>query len=105
MTNLKNKVSETASQMKNAVTETVDKVGHAASEAVHKADRALTDMARKAVGLGVETIGEVNEVKEVATPIAAKPQNGAPAAGDQAKTTNSGQKIKAPREKVKKAVN
>jgi hypothetical protein len=102
MVNLKNKVGETASHMKNAVTETVDKVGHAASETVHKVDHALTDMARKAVGLGVET---VDKLKEVANPIAAKPQNGAPVAGDQAKTTKMDQKIKASREKPKKTVN
>jgi hypothetical protein len=102
MINLKNKGSETAGHMKNAVTETVDKVDHAASEAVHKGAHALTDMARKAVGLGVESI---DKLKEVANHIAAEPQNGAPAARDQAKTTNPGQKIKAPRGKAKKAVN
>jgi hypothetical protein len=102
MASLKNKVSETASHMKNAVTETVDKVGHAASEAVHKGDHALSDMARKAVGLGVETI---DKLKEVANHVAAKPQNGAAAAGDEGKATSPGQKAKGPRDKTKKAVN
>ena len=99
MNKIKSKVSETAGHKKNAVTKTVDKVGHAASEAVHKGDHPLTDMARKAVGLGVETI---DKLKEVVHHIVAQPQNGASAAGDQA---NAAQKTKVAREKAKKAAN
>jgi hypothetical protein len=36
VTNLKNKVAETADHVKNAVKETATKVGHAASEAADK---------------------------------------------------------------------
>ena len=100
MINLKNKVSQTAEHVKHAVTEAADSVGHAASEAVHKGEHALTDMARKAVGLGVETI---DKLKGVAADVAAKPQEGAPAAADGA--TNAGRKIKVARQKSKKALN
>ena len=54
MTNLKDKVAETAEQVKHAVTETADKVGHAAAEAFHKSDHAVADVARKAKDLAVD---------------------------------------------------
>jgi hypothetical protein len=82
MSNLKNKVSETAQHMRNAVTEAVEKVSHAAIQAFHKADHALADPARKAVGVGVETIAES---KEVGNLTAREPQSATPAAADKDK--------------------
>jgi len=96
MSNLKNKVSETAEQVKNAVTETVDKVGHAATEALHKGDRALSDMARKAVGLAADATGKL---KEVTDKVAAMPEGGAPANGNKVK--NAGDTIKKVADKTK----
>ena len=94
MSNLKNKVSETARHMKNAVTKTVDKVGHAASGAFHRVDHALSDSARRAVGLGVETI---DKWKETRNETAGEAQSATPAAADD--------KDKLAGDKAKKGVN
>ncbi len=82
MTNLKDKVTETAEKAKHAVTETADKVGHAAAEAYHKGDHAIADVARKAKDLAVDTAANI---KQVGGKIVDKANGVVRAAGDKGK--------------------
>jgi hypothetical protein len=97
MTNLKDKVAETAEHVKNAVTETADKVGHAAAEAFHKGDQAVTDVAHKAKDVAVGTAANIRRIGDKAIDKA----NGAVhAIGDRGKQARDKKKNGAPERKA-----